>query len=216
MISRRRKSDKGGNLVSAKEAAARKKNLGQEIGNQFRGFGYKPVEPQEDRIRLEQLTAKEKRKLIPRASIPGEREADLERVRAIRKSQFKPKRSEKKQTLSERQQRVSRKQERDPKSERLYMEVRQIEAERQALRRMEINGGDEVALGSKSSGWLEFKVALKAKLLFLDKANIRRADDAASTLNRMGFKTGSGQLWTPRLIKIAKMKLFDPSGRTAR
>jgi hypothetical protein len=77
------------------------------------------------------------------------------------------------------------------------------------LRRIEITGGDEVAIGSKSSGWSEFKVALKAKLLFLERANIRRADEAASALNRMGFKTGSGQHWTPRLIKVAKMKLFD-------
>src|SRR5262245_58163569 len=95
------------------------------------------------------------------------------------------------------------------RSERQYREMEanlaRIDAERAALRRIEITGGDEVALGCKSSGWLEYKEALKAKLLFLRKARIGRADEAAATLNRMGFKTGSGQPWTPRLINIAKM-----------
>jgi hypothetical protein len=104
---------------------------------------------------------------------------------------------------------MSKGKERKLQSEGLYLQARQIEAERRALRRVEITGGDEVALGSKSSGWPEFKEALKEKLLFLKRANIRRADEAASALNRMGFKTGSGQRWTPRLITVAKMKLFE-------
>jgi hypothetical protein len=70
--------------------------------------------------------------------------------------------------------------ERRERSERLYAEAKQdvarIAAERQALRRIEITGGDEVALGCKSSGWGEFKETLRAKLLFLNKANIRRAN----------------------------------------
>jgi hypothetical protein len=98
------------------------------------------------------------------------------------------------------------------RSEQLYKKFeadsQRINAEKLALRRIEITGGDEVALGCKSSGWLEYKDALKAKLLFLRKAKIGRADEAAAALNRMGFKTGSGQPWTPRLINIAKMKLF--------
>lgn len=117
------------------------------------------------------------------------------------------KRSERKLTSAERRA-ISIKEEADLKSEKVYLKAKQIEAERQALRRMEITGGDEVALGVKSSGWPEFKEVLKAKLLFLRKANIRRADEAASALNRMGFKTGSGQVWTPRLIKIAKVKVL--------
>src|SRR5437868_2025228 len=95
---KRDRTDSGGNLVSTGEAAARKKNLGQESGNQFRGFGFKPVEPVEGRIRQEQLTVSEKRKLIARAAIPGERDKDLERVRSMRKRQFKQKRSERKET----------------------------------------------------------------------------------------------------------------------
>jgi hypothetical protein len=47
--------------------------------------------------------------------------------------------------------------------------------------------------------------------LFLRKARIGRADEAAAALNRMGFKTGSGQRWTPRLVNIAKRKLFVPT-----
>jgi hypothetical protein len=86
--------------------------------------------------------------------------------------------------------------------------IARINAEKLALRRIEITGGDEVALGCKSSGWPQFKEALVAKLLFLRKAKIGRADQAAAALNRMGFKTGSGQPWTPRLINIAKMKLL--------
>jgi hypothetical protein len=83
-----------------------------------------------------------------------------------------------------------------------------INAQKLALRRIEITGGDEVALGCKSSGWPQYRELLEAKLLFLRKANLGRADQAASALNRMGFKTGSGQPWTPRLINIAKIKLF--------
>jgi hypothetical protein len=90
----------------------------------------------------------------------------------------------------------------------LEEKLARIDAEKAALRRIEVTGGDEVALGCKSSGWPEFKELLKAKLLFLRKARIGRADEAAAALNRMGFKTGSGQRWTPRLINIAKMKLF--------
>jgi hypothetical protein len=47
----------------------------------------------EDRVRQEQLTTWQK-SLIVGASIAGEREKDLERVRSIKNRQFKPKRSE--------------------------------------------------------------------------------------------------------------------------
>jgi hypothetical protein len=97
-------------------------------------------------------------------------------------------------------------------SQRLYDQVEEnilrVNAEKSALRRIEITGEDEIALGCKSSSWPEFGKALLAKILFLRKANIGRADQAAAALNRMGFKTGSGQRWTPRLINVAKMKLF--------
>ena len=112
-----------------------------------------------------------------------------------------------------------KKREASERSERLGQEVAtnamRVEAERRALRRIEITGGDEVALGCKSGGWPEFSEALRGKLLFLRRAKIVRADHAASALNRMGFKTGSGQNWTPRLINVAKMKLFGwrPEGR---
>jgi hypothetical protein len=104
--------------------------------------------------------------------------------------------------------------------EKLYSEadrntVFQIEAERRALRRIDFTGGDQVSLGSKSSGWPEYKEVLRTKLLFLKKAKFFHANEAASALNRMGFKTGSGQTWTPRLINLAKMVLFgwDPTKR---
>jgi hypothetical protein len=40
------------------------------------------------------------------------------------------------------------KQERELQSERLYLEAARIEAERRALRRIEITRADEIALGS--------------------------------------------------------------------
>jgi hypothetical protein len=207
-MSRRNKViNTGGNLVTAGDAGARKKDLGQEAGNQVRGFGYKPVEPCEERIRQNQLTARQKKKLIPQAASPSEREADLERVRAIRSGRFRQKRSESQRPLSKRDKQ-SKKQERELRSEQLYLEAARIEAERKALRRIEITRGDEIALGSNSFGRLEFMHKFRSKLEFLKKANIRRADEAASALNRMGFKTRSGQLWTARLVNVAKMKLF--------
>lgn len=98
------------------------------------------------------------------------------------------------------------------RSKKTYAEAERtdarIEAERQALRRIDITRGDNVSLGCNSSGWSEYQDILRARLLFLEKANITHADKAASTFNRMGFKTGSGQQWTPRLINVAKMKLL--------
>ena len=73
------------------------------------------------------------------------------------------------------------------RSERLCKETEEntlrVHAEKLALRRIEITGGDEVALGCKSSSWPEFKEILAAKLLFLRKARIGRADHAAAALN---------------------------------
>ena len=98
-------------------------------------------------------------------------------------------------------------------SELLYEEVQQQAArkvaEQDALRKMEITGGDQTALGCKSSGWTEYKDLLALKLKGLTKANITKADQSAKVLNAMGFKTGSGQIWTPRLINVAKHILFD-------
>jgi len=99
-----------------------------------------------------------------------------------------------------------------------HQQRRVEKAQKKARRRLkgrakpkpEITDEDEVALGCKSSEWPEFKEILRAKLLFLNKVGIlRHAVEAALELNRMKFKTGSGQRWTPRLIMIAKMKLFD-------
>jgi len=95
----------------------------------------------------------------------------------------------------------------------LYAEVQQQvavrAAEQEALRRIEITGGDETAIGCKPSGWPEYKIILSEKLRGLVINNITKADQSAKVLNTMGFKTGSGQLWTPRLINIAKFMLFD-------
>lgn len=101
---------------------------------------------------------------------------------------------------------------RDDSSEIQYQRVQQRiadqTAERAALRRMEITGGDETALGCKSSGWPEYKELLGTKLKGLASNNITRADQAAKVLNAMGFKTGSGQTWTPRLVNVAKFVMF--------
>ena len=105
-----------------------------------------------------------------------------------------------------------RKAEARERTERQYRELEekpyQVAAERRALRRIAITFSDEVALGCMSSGWLQYNKSLKAKLLSLKGAGITRADETAATLNEIGFKTGSGQRWTPRLINIAKIKLF--------
>lgn len=93
--------------------------------------------------------------------------------------------------------------------EKIVSDIARGEAEKVALRRIEITGGDKVALGCKSSGWPEYQKTLRVKLAFLRDANLRRADEAAAALNRMGFKTGSGQQWTPRLVNVAKMLLLD-------
>jgi hypothetical protein len=198
-----------GNLATTAQAAARKKSLGQIVGKQIRGFGFKPVKSSEDGPPSAQMSERQKKKLIPNAPIPGEREADLDRIRAIRKRKFATKRSG-----SEKGRKHARFRERAQSPDGLYLEAARIKAEQRALRRIVITREDELALGSKSSGWGQFKETLRSKLVFLKRANLGRADEAASALNRMGFKTGSGQLWTPRLINVAKMKLFDNSGRT--
>lgn len=227
MDHRRKGAASGASLASTKEAAETKKKLGLEVGNQFRGFGFKPVEPSEDRIRQKRRKSRQKRNKVAQAPIPGEREADFERVRAILARQFNQRASQlnqshakkkrmrekaKKEARAERAEWRGRHETSDRQErqlERLSFQPGIIEAERRALRRFDITGGDAVALGAKSSGWPEYKEVLKAKLVFLKKANIRRANEAASALNRMGFKTGSGQTWTPRLVNIAKKILFE-------
>lgn len=101
---------------------------------------------------------------------------------------------------------------RDDSSEIQYQRVQQRiadqTAERAALRRMEITGGDETALGCKSSGWPEYKELLATKLKGLASNNITRADQAAKVLSAMGFRTGSGQPWTPRLVNVARFVMF--------
>jgi hypothetical protein len=92
--------------------------------------------------------------------------------------------------------------------EEVEANIGRVARERAALRKIIPTGGDEVDLGCKSSGWADYKIILRARLLFLRKANIHRADQIAKALNRMGFKTGSGKSWNPRLVNVAKMKIF--------
>jgi hypothetical protein len=92
--------------------------------------------------------------------------------------------------------------------QQLEQEGLRRDAERAALRRMEITGGDETELGCKSSGWTEYRERLLIKLHDLARNGITQADQAARILNNTGFKTGSGRPWTPRLINVAKFKLF--------
>lgn len=82
------------------------------------------------------------------------------------------------------------------------------DAEKVALRRIEVTGGDETALGCKSSGWTEYSILLTKRLKALAANRITKADQSARVFNAMGFKTGSGQSWTPRLINVAKFLLL--------
>lgn len=81
-------------------------------------------------------------------------------------------------------------------------------AEQDALRRFEVTGGDETAIGCKSSGWPEYKIVLTERLRGLAASKVTKADQSARVFNAVGFKTGSGQTWTPRLINVAKFLLF--------
>ena len=45
---------------------------------------------------------------------------------------------------------------------------------------------------------------LKAYFEKSHKAGHTKANDIAAFWNNMGFKTGSGSKWTPRLVNIAK------------
>ena len=101
---------------------------------------------------------------------------------------------------------------REPSIEQQYEDMERknatLVAEKLALRRIEVTGGDETALGCKSSGWVDYRELLIRKLRGLEGNKVTKADQASRILNITGFKTGSGQSWTPRLINVAKILLL--------
>ena len=82
-----------------------------------------------------------------------------------------------------------------------------IAAEKAALRHFEITDNDRFEIGLKSSGWSQYAKLLTREFSILRHCRIRGADQIASVWNKKGFRTGARQVWTPRLVKIAKRLL---------
>jgi hypothetical protein len=72
------------------------------------------------------------------------------------------------------------------------------------IRTIVVHTADRMDIGMLSSGWSAYSLTLKAKLSNAGKAGVTKANDIAKMWNRTGFKTGSGKMWTPRLVNIAK------------
>jgi hypothetical protein len=71
-------------------------------------------------------------------------------------------------------------------------------------------GQPESAFEPVMSGWVEYSKKLWDEFAILRRSGLSRVDRITAIWNKKGFKTGSGGLWTPRLVKIAKV-LFEVS-----
>ncbi len=63
---------------------------------------------------------------------------------------------------------------------------------------------DKQDIGMYSAGWESFLKTLEMHFKKSQKAGYTRADEVSKFWNSLGFKTGSGKMWTPRLVNLAK------------
>ncbi|MAY36682.1 MAG: hypothetical protein CMN84_11340 [Spongiibacteraceae bacterium] len=83
-------------------------------------------------------------------------------------------------------------------------ELRKI---RRDLKTIRVSSQDKNDIGMYSSGWKNFLASIKGQFDRSKDAGLTRADDVAKFWNETGFKTASGEKWTPRLVNIAKDKI---------
>ena len=78
---------------------------------------------------------------------------------------------------------------------------------RRDLKKIAVSSQDLVDLGVYSSGWDNYKIELNNKFEAARKNNLYKSFDICKHWNEIGFKTGSGKVWSIRLINVAKDKL---------
>lgn len=106
----------------------------------------------------------------------------------------------------------------EEKTRQYLHEVASREQERaqlkQDLKKTKVSTQDQNDIGMLSSGWNAFRPTLKEHLNKTSRLGITRADAIAKHWNEIGYKTGSGKHWTPRLVNIAKAMFGIKHGLT--
>jgi len=97
---------------------------------------------------------------------------------------------------------------RENPSQAYLEELEQKEAEHRQIKNdmsnIIVSSQDKNDLGMLSSGWNAFETGIKSQLQKAKKAGATKANDVAKFWNDIGFKTASGNKWTPRLVNIVK------------
>lgn len=96
-----------------------------------------------------------------------------------------------------------------PDASQMYLEeLEQKEVEHRQLKKdmsnIIVSSQDKNDLGMLSSGWKAFEGEIKSQLQKARIAGATKANDVAKFWNETGFKTASGNRWTPRLVNIIK------------